>query len=83
MRLSPGTALRFRRRYPAPWKIDCTPSGFTIVSGSTTLLYIYVHREDWQNTATTGQHKLTWAEGLTLAQAIVALSREPHAQSRN
>ena len=59
---------------PGPWKIESTPSGFRIVAGRTTLLYIYVHSEDWQNVATTGQHRLTWAEGLALAEAIVTLS---------
>ena len=59
---------------PGPWKIESTPSGFRIVSGQTALLYIYVHDEDWQNAATTAHHRLTWAEGLVLAEAIVALS---------
>jgi hypothetical protein len=47
------------------------------------LLYIYVHGEDWQNAASTGQHRLTWAEGLELAEAIVALSYAPDVQQRN
>jgi hypothetical protein len=65
---------RFRDRHPRPWKIERTPSGFTVMSGRTTLIYIYVYTEPWQNVATTGQHKLTWAEGLALAEAIVTLS---------
>ena len=69
-----STVRRFRNRYPGPWKIESTPSGFRIQSGPTTLLYIYVHSEDWQNAATTGQHRLTWAEGLALAETIVTLS---------
>jgi hypothetical protein len=68
---------------PGPWKIESTPSGFRIVSGQTALLYIYVHGEDWQNAATTGQHRLTWAEGLALAEAIVALIYAPDVQQRN
>ena len=68
---------------PGPWKIESTPSGFRIVSGQTALLYIYVHGEDWQNAATTGQHRLTWAEGLALAEAIVALSYGQDVQQRN
>jgi len=68
---------------PGPWSIESTPSGFRIVSGQTALLYIYVHSEDWQNAATTGQHRLTWAEGLALAEAIVALSYRVDVQHRN
>jgi hypothetical protein len=44
-----------------------------VMSHRTTLLYIYVHTEPWQSVATTGQHRLTWAEGLALAEAIVTL----------
>jgi hypothetical protein len=40
----------------------------------TALLYIYVHTEPWQSVATTGQHRLTWEEGLALAEVIVSLS---------
>jgi hypothetical protein len=43
------------------------------MSGRTALLYIYVYTEPWQSVATTGQHRLTWAEGLALAEAIVSL----------
>ena len=39
----------------------------------TALLYIYVHTEPWQSVATTGQHRLTWEEGLALAEVIVSL----------
>jgi hypothetical protein len=69
-----GSLRRLRDRYPGPWTIERTPSGFTVMSGSTTLLYIYVHTEPWQSVATTGQHRLTWEEGLALAEAIVTLS---------
>jgi hypothetical protein len=65
---------RFRDRHPGPWTIERTPPGFTATSGKTTLLYIYVYTEPWQNVATTGQHRLTWAEGLAIAEAIVTLS---------
>ena len=65
---------RLRDRHPGPWKIERTPSGFTVMSGRTTLLYIYVYTEPWQSVATTGQHRLTWEEGLALAEAIVTLS---------
>jgi hypothetical protein len=36
-----------------------------------------VHAEDWQSVASTGEHRLTWAEGQALAEAIVALSGRP------
>ena len=75
--------LGFRDRYPGPWKIENTPSGFKIVAGRTTLLYIYVHTENWECVATTGQHRLTWAEGLTLAEAIIALGHPPNIEQRN
>jgi hypothetical protein len=77
VRKTSGAARRFRDRYPGPWKIDRTPSGFKVTSGKTTLLYIYVHAEDWQSVASTGEHRLTWAEGQALAEAIVALSGRP------
>jgi ABC-type phosphate/phosphonate transport system ATPase subunit len=48
------------------------PSG----SGKTTLLYIYVYTEPWQNVATTGQHRLTWTEGLALAERNDASVRQ-------
>jgi hypothetical protein len=69
-----GPVRRLRDRHPGPWTIERTPSGFTVTSGKTTLLYIYVYTEPWQNVATTGQHRLTWAEGLAIAEAIVTLS---------
>ena len=65
---------RLRDRHPGPWTIERPPSGLTVMSGGTALLYIYVHTEPWQSVATTGQHRLTWAEGLALAEAIVTLS---------
>jgi hypothetical protein len=40
------------------------------VSGPTALLYIYMHGEDWKNAATTGQHRLTWAEDLRRRMAL-------------
>jgi hypothetical protein len=50
-----GCVRRFRDRHPGPWTIERTPSGFTVMSGKTTLLYIYVYTEPWQNVATTGR----------------------------
>jgi hypothetical protein len=69
-----GPVHGLRDRHPGPWTIERTPSGFMVMSHRTTLLYIYVHTEPWQSVATTGQHRLTWAEGLALAEAIVTLS---------
>jgi hypothetical protein len=65
---------RFRDRHPGPWTIERTPSGFSVMSGRTTLLYIYVHTEPWQSVATTGQHRLTWKKAWPWPEAIVTLS---------
>ena len=37
------------------------------------ILDIYPHTASWQDVATAGLHKLTWAEGLALARAIQKL----------
>ncbi|MET0167358.1 MAG: hypothetical protein ABW318_20425 [Vicinamibacterales bacterium] len=55
----------------------------SISNGAQRPLYIYVYGQDWQNAATSGQHRLTWAEGLALAEANVALSYGPDVQHRN
>jgi hypothetical protein len=67
----------FRDRFPPPWKVVRTEGGFQVISGATTLVYIYVYTEDWESVVTTGHHKLTWAEGLALAKAIAGLGRSP------
>lgn len=39
-------------------------------SGHTNLCCIYVYTRDWESVATTGQFKLTWAEGQALAEVV-------------
>ena len=70
------TLRSFRARFHVPWKIVEGEGSIQLWAGSYCLLYIYPHTAAWQDVATTGLHKLTWAEGLTLARAIQRLGKE-------
>ena len=70
------TIRTFRARFRGPWKIVEGEGSIQVWAGSYCLLYIYPHTAAWQDVATTGLHKLTWAEGLTLARAIQRLGKE-------
>ena len=70
------TLRSFRARFHGPWKIVEGEGSIQLWAGSYCLLYIYPHTAAWQDVATTGLHKLTWAEGLTLARAIQRLGKE-------
>jgi hypothetical protein len=65
-----------RERYPGPYNIEKTPSGYCVSVGKVALAYIYVHAQPWQNAATTGEQRLSWPEGLALAKAIAGLGGE-------
>ena len=65
----------FRERYPAPWSVEETPSGYCVKGRcGTALAYLYCYTEPWQNAGTTGAAKMTRAEGLALGKAIAALA---------
>ena len=70
------TIRSFRARFPGPWKIVEGEGSIQLWAGSYCLLYIYPHTAAWQDVATTGLHKLTWAEGVTLARAIQKLGSD-------
>ena len=67
------TIRSFRARFQVSWKILEDEGSIQLWAGSYCLLYIYPHTAAWQDVATTGLHKLTWAEGLALARAIQKL----------
>ena len=67
------TPRSFRQRFPGPWIVERMPGGFHIRSGSTNLCCIYVYTRAWESVVTTGQFKLTWAEGLALAEVVASL----------
>ena len=65
----------FRERYPGPWSVEETPSGYCVKGRcGTALAYLYCYTEPWQNAGTTGAAKMTRAEGLALGKAIAALA---------
>ena len=66
----------FRQRYPGPWSIDETPSGYKVSAGCGTAILYYCYVEPWQNSATTGTKKLTRPEGLAAAKAIAGLAED-------
>ena len=70
------TIRTFRARFRDPWKIVEGEGSIQVWAGSYCLLYIYPHTAAWQDVATTGLHKLTWAEGLALARAIQKLGSD-------
>ena len=70
------TIRSFRARFHGPWKIVEAKGSIQVWAGSYCLLYIYPHTAAWQDVATTGLHKLTWAEGLALARAIQKLGSD-------
>ena len=60
----------FRERYPPPWRIERTPSGYRVVaSNDMSLLYIYAE-EGW---ALTNSNRLSFPEARALATAIAKL----------
>ena len=67
------TIRSFRARFQGPWRIVEGEGSIQLWAGPYCLLYIYPHAAAWQDVATTGLHKLTWAEGLALARAIQKL----------
>ena len=38
-----------RERYPGPYRIEQTPSGYRVMSGKLALAYVYVHALPWEN----------------------------------
>ena len=70
------TIRSFRARFPCPWKIVEGEGSIQLWAGPYCLLYIYPHTAAWQDVATTGLHKLTWAEALALARAIQKLGSD-------
>jgi hypothetical protein len=63
----------FRDRYPPPWRVDELSSGYRVVSSNGFTL-AWVYSADGI-TRPADPHKLTHAEALATARAIVALPR--------
>lgn len=65
----------FRQRFPGPWAIEETPSGYKVAAKcGTAIAYVYCYTDSWQSGATTGTKKLSRAEGLAAAKAIAGLA---------
>ena len=61
----------FRQRFPGPWSIEETPSGYKVSAKcGAAIAYVYCYVEPWQNSATTGTKKLTRAEGWRLPRPL-------------
>lgn len=70
-----GQPKNFRERYPPPWTVEETPSGYCVKAAcGIALAYLYCSSEPWEGVGTTGAAKMTRAEGLALAKAIAALA---------
>lgn len=62
----------FRERYPPPWRVEETPSGYRVVC-STGVDLLYVYAEDVDRRHANSRPKLTWPEARALAEKIAAL----------
>ena len=68
--------IPFRERFPPPWTVEATPSGYCVRAAcGTALAYIYAP-SGFDRLALTGNH-LTLPEALALARAIALLNPSP------